>query len=221
KYIMLNILRKISFFIILSGSVSISQAEPNGDTSQKAASDVKGLYRQWADIRYQQKSDKREAMFESLREEAELLTDAHPKDAELWIWRGIINSTYAGEVGGLSALSVIKEAKKNLKMALKLDATALSGSAYTSLGVLYYQVPGWPLSFGDDEEAEKLLKKGLAINPKGIDPNFFYADFLINQGRKKEAGSYLEIAENATDRNDRPVADKGRRAEIVELKGKL
>ena len=218
---MLNILRKISFFIILSGSVSISQAEPNGDTSQKAASDVQSLYRQWADIRYQQKSDKREAMFESLREEAELLTDAHPKDAELWIWRGIINSTYAGEVGGLSALSVIKEAKKNLKMALKLDATALGGSAYTSLGVLYYQVPGWPLSFGDDDEAEKLLKKGLAINPKGIDPNFFYADFLINQGRKKEARGYLEIAENATDRNDRPVADKGRRTEIAELKGKL
>ncbi len=218
---MVNILRKISFFIILSSSVSISQAEPNGDASQKVASDVQSLYRQWADIRYKQKSEKREAMFESLREEAELLTDAHPNNAELWIWRGIINSTYAGEVGGLSALSVIKEAKKNLKMALKLDATALSGSAYTSLGVLYYQVPGWPLSFGDNDEAEKLLKKGLAINPKGIDPNFFYADFLINQGRKKEAGSYLEIAENATDRDDRPVADKGRRAEIVELKGKL
>ena len=208
---MLNLLQKISVFIILSASASVSQAE----------SDVQSLYRQWADIRYQQKSDEREGMFESLREEAEHLTDANPKDAELWIWRGIINSTYAGEVGGLSALSVIKEAKKNLEMALKLDATALSGSAYTSLGVLYYQVPGWPLSFGDDDEAEELLKKGLVINPQGIDPNFFYADFLINQGRKNEAKSFLDIAENATDRNDRPIADKGRRAEIAELKTKL
>ena len=208
---MLSLLQKISVFIILSAFVSVSQAE----------SDVQSLYRQWADIRYQQKSDEREGMFESLREEAEHLTDANPKDAELWIWRGIINSTYAGEVGGLSALSVIKEAKKNLEMALKLDATALSGSAYTSLGVLYYQVPGWPLSFGDDDEAEELLKKGLVINPQGIDPNFFYADFLINQGRKNEAKSFLDIAENATDRNDRPIADKGRRAEIAELKTKL
>ena len=206
---------------MLSASVSILQAEPNSESSKEDASDVQRLYRQWADIRYQQKSDEREVMFESLREEAEYLTDAHPKDAELWIWRGIINSTYAGEVGGLSALSVIKEAKKNLEFALELDASALSGSAYTSLGVLYYQVPGWPLSFGDDDEAEVLLKKGLAINPQGIDPNFFYADFLINQGRKKEAKSYLDIAENATDRNDRPIADKGRRAEITELKAKL
>ena len=209
---MLKFLQKVSVFIILSAFVSISQA---------GSADVQSLYRQWADIRYQQKSDEREAMFESLREEAEHLTDAHPEDANIWIWRGIINSTYAGEVGGLSALSVIKEAKRNLEKALEIDASALSGSAYTSLGVLYYQVPGWPLSFGDDDEAEELLKKGLAINPQGIDSNFFYADFLINQGRKKEAKSYLDIAENATDRNDRPIADKGRRAEIAELKEKL
>jgi len=209
---MLKFLQKVSVFIILSASVSISQA---------GSADVQSLYRQWADIRYQQKSDEREAMFESLREEAKHLTDAHPKDANIWIWRGIINSTYAGEVGGLSALSVIKEAKRNLEKALEIDASALSGSAYTSLGVLYYQVPGWPLSFGDDDEAEALLKKGLTINPQGIDSNFFYADFLINQGRKKEAKSYLDIAENATDRKDRPIADKGRRAEIAELRDKL
>ena len=116
---MLSLLGKVSVFIILSASVSVSQAEPN----------VQSLYRQWADIRYQQKSDEREEMFESLREEAKHLTEANPKDAELWIWRGIINSTYAGEVGGLSALSVIKEAKKNLEMALELDASALGGSA--------------------------------------------------------------------------------------------
>ncbi len=218
---MLNILGKVSFFIMLSASVSIAQAESTDQALQGEVSDVQSLYRQWADIRYQQKSEEREVMFESLREEAARLTDAHPKDAELWIWRGIINSTYAGEVGGLSALSVIKEAKKNLEVALELDALALSGSAFTSLGVLYYQVPGWPLSFGDDDEAEEFLKKGLTINPKGIDSNFFYADFLINQGREKEARSYLEIAESAADRIDRPVADKGRRSEIAELKARL
>ncbi len=207
---MLNILCKVSVFVILSATVAVSQA-----------ADVQTLYRQWADIRYQQQSEEREGMFGSLREEAEHLTEAHPENAELWIWRGIINSTYAGEVGGLSALSVIKEAKENLETALELDAGALNGSAYTSLGVLYYQVPGWPLSFGDDSEAEEFLKKGLAINPKGIDSNFFYADFLINQGRKKEARGYLDIAENASDRSDRPVADKGRRAEIAGLKARL
>lgn len=218
---MLNFIYKVSFFIVLSAFVSASQASSSEGLSENVNSDVQGLYRQWADIRYQQKSDEREVMFELLRKEAEQLTDAHPENAELWIWRGIINSTYAGEVGGLSALSVIKEAKRNLEMALEIDASALSGSAYTSLGVLYYQVPGWPLSFGDDKEAEELLKKGLLINPQGIDPNFFYADFLISQGRKEEAKNYLDIAANATDRNDRPIADKGRRAEIAELKQKL
>ena len=47
----------------------------------------------------------------------------------------------------------------------------LDGSAYNSLGVLYYKVPGWPVGFGDKAKARELLQKALAINPKGIDAN--------------------------------------------------
>ena len=36
------------------------------------------------------------------------------------------------------------------------------GSAYTSLGTLYFKVPGWPVGFGDEEKAEELLRKALA-----------------------------------------------------------
>jgi tetratricopeptide (TPR) repeat protein len=88
----------------------------------------------------------------------------------------------------------VKEAKAKLEIAIKQDPKALEGSAYTSLGSLYYQVPGWPVGFGDDEKAEKLLKQALAINPTGIDPNFFYGDFLLDQGDKAQAKVYLDKA---------------------------
>ncbi len=39
----------------------------------------------------------------------------------------------------------MKEARASLEAALKIAPEALDGSAYTSLGSLYYQVPGWPL----------------------------------------------------------------------------
>ena len=48
----------------------------------------------------------------------------------------------------------------------------MDGAAYTSLGALYYQVPGWPLGFGDDAAARTMLRKGLAIDPDGIDANY-------------------------------------------------
>jgi Tfp pilus assembly protein PilF len=123
-------------------------------------------------------------------------------------------STYAGAKGGLAALGLVKRARQALEQALELDATALDGSAYTSLGSLYYQVPGWPLGFGDDDKAREYLRKALELNPKGIDPNYFYGDFLIEQGEPERARDYLSKALKAPDRPGRALADAGRREEI-------
>jgi Tfp pilus assembly protein PilF len=51
-------------------------------------------------------------------------------------------------------------------------------------GALYYQVPGWPIGFGDKDKANELLKKALALNPDGIDPNYFYGDFLLKEKKR-------------------------------------
>ncbi len=77
------------------------------------------------------------------------------------------------------------------------------------------------MGFGDDEKAEKLLKHALAINPTGIDPNFFYGDFLLDQGDKAQAKVYLDKALAAPARPGREVADEGRRMEIRERLAKL
>ena len=47
-------------------------------------------------------------------------------------------------------------------------------------------MPGWPIGFGDKKKAEEYLKKALAANPDGIDPNFFYGDFLLDKVRRLE-----------------------------------
>ena len=122
-------------------------------------------------------------------------------------------STYAGAKGGLGALGLVKQARASLEAALDIDPEALDGSAYTSLGSLYYQVPGWPLGFGDDGKARKYLQKSLAINPDGIDANYFFGDFLLDQGEPQRARIYLEKVLAAPDRPGRAVADQGRRAE--------
>jgi hypothetical protein len=47
----------------------------------------------------------------------------------------------------------VKQARKDFEAAIALDKTALAGSAYTSLGSLYYQVPSWPPGFGSNKKA--------------------------------------------------------------------
>ena len=94
---------------------------------------------------------------------------------------------------------------------------ALDGSAYNSLGVLYYKVPGWPIGFGDKKKAGELLQKALAINPRGIDPNFFYGEYLVETKRPEEAVAYLERALQAPARPGRQIADAGRREEARTL----
>ena len=172
------------------------------------------LQKQWAVDNYQLTDKAQIKGFESLIKQADQKISEHPDSAELYIWRGIIKSTYAGAKGGLGALKYAKAAKADLEKALKLDADSLQGSAYTSLGTLYFNVPGWPIGFGDDKKAEALLKKALQINPEGIDSNYFYGDYLRSEKRYAEAKVYMEKALQAKPRMGRPLADKGRRNEI-------
>jgi tetratricopeptide (TPR) repeat protein len=161
-----------------------------------AADSILGqIQTQWSVCQYQTLADDKESCLETLSKSADQQSQMHADRTDLLIWSAIVKSSYAGAKGGLGALSLVKEAKKELEKAISQDPNALDGSAYTSLGTLYYQ-------------------KALVMNPTGIDPNFFYGDFLLEQGRKAEARQYLQKALAAPAREGRAVADQGRRAEI-------
>lgn len=177
--------------------------------------DVLQLQHQWAKVNYQLQGKEQKQAFQALETQADKVVASYPDSAEGWIWRGIIKSSYAGAKGGLGALSLVKSAKGDLEKALTLNDKALGGSAYTSLGTLYFKVPGWPIGFGDDDKAKTLLKQALALNPDGIDSNFFYAEYLEQEGEYKEAEQYLQKAQRAPARPERPLADQGRQHEIV------
>lgn len=193
--------------------------------SPAGESSLRQIQMHWAEINYQTPEAKREAAFAKLADEAEQIVAAEPNAAELHVWHGIVLSTWAGAKGGLGALALVKQAKAEFEKAIELDATALDGSAYTSLASLYYQVPGWPIGFGDEDKAEALFQQALALNPDGIDPNYFHGDFLLRQKRYGEARTALEKALAAPARPGREVADAGRRDEaralLAQVKEKL
>ena len=178
---------------------------------------VAEVQRDWEVIRYQVPVAEREKKFEALVTKAHQMSEAFPGRSEPLIWEGIVVSSLAGEKGGLGALGLVKQAKSLYEAAIQLDGAALDGSAYNSLGVLYYKVPGWPIGFGDKNKARELLQKALSINPRGVDPNFFYGEYLVETKRPEEAVPYLERALQAPARPGRQIADAGRREEARAL----
>ena len=182
---------------------------------------VAELQRDWEVIRYQAPAAEREKRFESLSAKAHKVAETYPGRSEPLIWEGIIVSSWAGEKGGVGALSLVKQAKADYEQAIQIDAKALDGSAYNSLGVLYYKVPGWPLGFGDKDKARQLLQQALAINPQGIDANYFYAEYLVETKHADEAVPYLERALQAPPRPGRQIADTGRREEVRAMLAKI
>jgi tetratricopeptide (TPR) repeat protein len=209
---MTNLLKLMLSTLVLSTSVCFAS---NDDTL------VRSIQDQWADIKYNQDTKWHAQAFHTLAEQARKIAESHPTRAEPLIWEGIVLSSEAGAKGGLGALSLAKEAKLRFDQSVQLDQQALDGSAYTSLGTLYAKVPGWPIGFGDRDKAEELFKKALTVNPRGIDANYFYAEFLADKGKTADAMKHLEAVFNAPPRAGRELADKGRRLDADSLKKKI
>jgi tetratricopeptide (TPR) repeat protein len=182
---------------------------------------VSAIQKQWAVIKYQTDEDSQSEAYEELIIQADALIESYPNQAEPLIWSAIVYSSYAGAVGGLKsvtkALPAVKQSRDLLLQAEAIDSNALGGSVMTTLGALYYQVPGWPLAFGDKKKAREYLEKGVQINENGLAANYFYGDFLLDRKEYTKAVSVLEHALAAPPLDQRPVADQGRREEIQAL----
>jgi tetratricopeptide (TPR) repeat protein len=211
------------FFCSLAFAVALLPAAlPALAEEAPFSGELAGIQQAWDQANYQSADARdKERQLEALSARSEALARQYPQRAEPLVWQGIVLSTYAGAKGGLGALSLAKKSRDCLLQAARIDPAALRGSAYTSLGALYSKVPGWPVGFGDDDKAGDYLRKALQLNPDGMDPNYFFGEWLYDQGKYPQALEYLQKALTAPPRPERPIADAGRRAEINALMAKV
>jgi tetratricopeptide (TPR) repeat protein len=171
----------------------------------------------WVDIRFNtpDKTKKIEGG-QALAADAAKLAAQHPDRVEPVVWEAM-GLLIEGEVTrNLSSLKTVERAKALLEKAEAMDPTGMDALVHTTLGSLYYEVPGWPIAFGDNKKADAYLKKALEIDPDGMDSNYFYGDALLQRGKRGEALPYLEKAMNAPVRPDHEAADTKRKLDIQE-----
>lgn len=184
--------------------------------------DMVHLEHEWARITYQVKDhDQQLDQIDALNKEAQGIVAKYPGHAEPLIWNGIIASEEAAQASVFTALGYAKDALALFEKAEQIDAKAIHGAVPMSLGTLYYRVPGFPVGFGDNDKARHYLEQAMALDPDGLDANYFYGDFLLEQGEYPKAKQVLTHALAAPNDPARPVWDAGRRAEVRALLDKV
>jgi tetratricopeptide (TPR) repeat protein len=192
-------MKKTTFVALLLLS-SQCIAENLNDSLQRIESE-------WASIYYSMPKQKRGPEYCRLLDKTINLSRQHPNNAEPIIWEAIVKATNADHQDAVSALKAIHEARDLLLKAIQINPQAMSGSAYVTLGTLFYMAPKWPIGFGDETTAEKMLQTALKINPNGIDSNYFYGDFLLANNRLNEAEKYFKRAIAVPARAEQIYAD--------------
>jgi len=197
-----------------------------GAESGSLNAEILRLALEWEHIKFEiEDKDLQEKLMAPLADHAARIVQQYQNRPEAQIWLGILISEQASMASEnsspLKALGFAKRARDILEKVEKTDPAVLDAGAPTSLGVLYYRVPGFPIGFGDKAKARQLLEEAVAKAPNGLDANYFYGDFLYEQHEYPQAQTVLTRALTLPAHPERPVWDKSRRLVMQELLAKM
>jgi Tfp pilus assembly protein PilF len=198
-------MKKLIFVVLLLHSVCC--------VAENLKDSLKSIEAEWASIYYAAPKSQKGAAYLRLLDQTASLVKQYPNAAEPIFWQAVLKATNAEQQDAFSALAAINEARGLLIKAINIDPKTMGGSAYVTLGTLYYMAPVWPVSFGDADAAKQMLQTALKINPDGIDTNYFYGEFLMRHNKPKEAAYYFEKAVAAPSRSEQLYADNQLKAE--------
>ncbi len=210
--------------VLVVGALFLTTLVPalRADEISNMNADIVKVRSQWETLKFTVRpGDKQTTLMNQLGQDADQLASKYPDHAEALIWDGIITSERASMASTFSALTLAKRARDILQKAYELNPKALDAGAPTSLAVLYYRVPGFPLGFGDTKKARALLEEAVQTAPESLDAEYFYGDFLYEQEEYPQAQAVLQQALKIPPNPDRPLWDHNRRLVIEQLIGKI
>jgi hypothetical protein len=128
---------------LMSLALLVMQPGYAGVSSSAQMPEVREIQSEWARLYYLDEFlNKNYRELQALADQADLLAQDYPQNAEALVWDAIVLSTLAEKKGGLGALGLVKKARRKLEQAEAIDPEVLGGSVYASLGSLYSKVPG-------------------------------------------------------------------------------
>lgn len=118
----------------------------------------------------------------------------HPAEAGLEYYLAL-NLGQLASTRGMSALKLVREMETHLLAAQKLDEKFSDAGPDRSLGYLYLDAPGWPVSVGSNEKARKHLEGALKLAPLYPEHGLALAEACLRWKKPDEAGRLVAQVE--------------------------
>lgn len=118
--------------------------------------------------------------------------EANEDSLESNFWLAVNYGLYGKEKGMLEAMRLIDPIETHTQKALEIDESYFYGAPLRVLGRFYNQLPGWPLSRGDNKKALNYMLKALKHGPKFYLNHIYIADVYSAIKDKGKAREHLE-----------------------------
>lgn len=123
----------------------------------------------------------------------------HPQAAGLEYYLGL-NLGQLASTRGMSALKLVREMETHLLTARALEPGIGDAGPDRSLGYLYLNAPGWPLSIGDNDKARRHFEQALKLAPHRPEHPLAFAEACLRWKKRDEARRLFAAAEAALTR---------------------
>jgi tetratricopeptide (TPR) repeat protein len=92
----------------------------------------------------------------------------------------------------LGALRLVEEMERELTRAITLDAKFDQAGPHRTLGLLYFEAPGWPTSIGSRSKARQHLEKAVELAPAFPENHLCLLEAYLKWGEKKNLDRGVE-----------------------------
>jgi tetratricopeptide (TPR) repeat protein len=135
------------------------------------------------------KKEDRKPYYEKAVKACEKAVKLKPNGPEGYLW-------YATVFGRLTEMNkdpfgVPKIIELTTKL-IEIDPSFGGGAGYLIRARLYHKAPGWPISVGDHDKALADYQAAMKYGKKNKGVYLFYAEFLVEKGKKDEALKVIE-----------------------------
>jgi hypothetical protein len=97
---------------------------------------------------------------------------------------------------GMGGLKIVGQMETEFKLAAGLDPKIDHGGPDRSLGLLYLETPGWPISIGNKTKARQHLQKALKLIPDFPENHLQWLEAEIKWGEKANVARDFKVLQD-------------------------